>query len=167
MNFFWYEKLTVQHVCMLRNTYISNFSSQGFRYHISNIVSDFRKAFYICYKALPYYMNPFATIRCLWSQFMFLFYLANFQPCMEVTNRSSMRISLRTITWMCALCGTPHTPSTSVLRSPSTRSWKWYVCNILYILSHMQIFIVHQHKQRYLHFEFGRCLRHKSQTKTK
>ena len=43
----------VQYVCMLEIRNVSDFSSQCFGYHISDIASDIRKAFWIYYDASP------------------------------------------------------------------------------------------------------------------
>ncbi len=51
INFFGYQNL--QYACMLEIQNISDFSSQCFGYHISDIVSDIRKPFRICYEASP------------------------------------------------------------------------------------------------------------------
>ena len=47
------SKLTVQYVFMLEIRNVSDFSSQCFGHHISDIVSYIRKAFRICYDPSP------------------------------------------------------------------------------------------------------------------
>ncbi len=47
---------------------ISNYQSQCFRYHISDIVPDIRKAFRICYDASPYTTNNWCDKHRLWYE---------------------------------------------------------------------------------------------------
>ncbi len=61
------------HVCTLETQNVSDFSSQCFGYHISDIILDIRKAFRSCYDASLYddYLSPrrfFSRLRCLFIE---------------------------------------------------------------------------------------------------